>query len=138
MQVSIPLALHLKCQVTYDFFSNTRWKPGEMYVQTRSIRDFAFINSQSERFGATVQFGKILRVLYEHPDWSQIYNFCSKRYSKREVLSNRSARVLKPTKDGLDGLGFSFNTNKAVTVDFNTDPSSVGLPQDFITQIAEA
>jgi hypothetical protein len=93
-----------------------------MYVQTRSIRDFAFIDSQSERFSATAQFGKILRALYEHPDWSQIYNFCSKRYSKREVLSNRSARVLKPTKDG---LGVSFTTNKTVTVNFNTDPSSM-------------
>ncbi|RPA89065.1 hypothetical protein L873DRAFT_1723552, partial [Choiromyces venosus 120613-1] len=135
MQVSIPLALHLKCQVTYNFMSNTSWKPGEMYVQTRSIRDFAFIDSHSERFSATLQFGKILRALYEHPDWSQIYNFCSKRYSKCEALSMRSARVLKPTKDG---LGFSFNTNKTVTANFNTDPSSIGLPQDFITQIAEA
>jgi len=106
-----------------------------MYVQTRSIGDFAFIDAQSKRFSATLQFGKILRALYEHPDWSQIYNFCSKRYSKREVLSNRSARVLNPTKDA---LGYRLNTTKAVTVNFNTDPSSIGLPQDFITQIAEA
>lgn len=103
-----------------------------MHVQTRSIGDFAFIDAQSQRFSATLQFGKILRALYEHPDWSQIYNFCSKRYSKREVFSNRSARVLKPTEGA---LRYRLNTTKAVTVNFNTDPSSIGLPQDFITQI---
>jgi hypothetical protein len=106
-----------------------------MYVQTRSIQDFSFIDSQSERFSATIQFGKILRVLYEHPDWSQIYKFCSKRYTKRDMLSNRSSRVLKPTKDG---FGFAYDTNKTATVSFNTNISSIGLPEDFITQIAEA
>ncbi|KFY63488.1 hypothetical protein V496_03936 [Pseudogymnoascus sp. VKM F-4515 (FW-2607)] len=134
MQVSIPLGLHLKCQVLYDIFSNTRWNPGEKYIETRSLNDFNFIDSQSKRFGATIQFGQILRLLYEHPDWSQIHSFCSKRYSKREMLSNRSARVLKPSKDAAS-YGFKL---KDSTVNFNTDISSAGLPQDFIEQLSQA
>ncbi|OBT96567.1 hypothetical protein VE01_05323 [Pseudogymnoascus verrucosus] len=113
MQVSIPLVLPLKCQVLYDIVSNTRWNPGEKYTKNRTPTDFNFIDSQSERFGATLQFGRILRLLYEHPDWSQIHAFCSKRYSKREMFSNRSARVLKPSKE-------------------------IGLPEDFIEQLKQA
>ncbi|OBT72292.1 hypothetical protein VF21_07952 [Pseudogymnoascus sp. 05NY08] len=134
MQVSIPLALHLKCQVLYDIFSNTSWSPGEKYIQNRTLTDFNFIDSQSERFDATLQFGQILLLLYEHPDWSQIHTFCSKRYSKREMLSNRSARVLKPSKESIS-YGYNF---KDATVNFNTDISTVGLPQDFIEQLKEA
>ncbi|OBT67347.1 hypothetical protein VE03_03017 [Pseudogymnoascus sp. 23342-1-I1] len=138
MQVSIPLALHLKSQVLYGIFSNTSWNPGEYlikkYIQTRTLTDFNFIDSQSERFGATLQFGQILRLLYEHPDWSQIHAFCSKRYSKREMLSNRSARVLKPSKET---LSYGYNLKDA-TVNFNTDISSAGLRQDFIEQLTQA
>ncbi|OBT87796.1 hypothetical protein VE02_03110 [Pseudogymnoascus sp. 03VT05] len=134
MQVSILLALHLKCQVLYDIFSNTSWSPGENTSKNRTLTDFNFIDSQSERFDATLQFGQILRLLYEHPDWSQIHAFCRKRYSKREMLSNRSARVLKPSKESIS-FGYNF---KDATVNFNTDISSIGLPEDFIEQLKQA
>ncbi|KFZ24963.1 hypothetical protein V502_00547 [Pseudogymnoascus sp. VKM F-4520 (FW-2644)] len=50
------------------------------------------------------------------------------------MLSNRSARVLRPSKDR---LSYGYN-NKDVTVNFNTDISSIGLPQDFIEQLTQA
>lgn len=104
------------------------------YIEHRTLTSFNFIDSKSERFGATIRFGQILRSLYEHPDWSQIHAFCSKRYSKREMLSNRSARVLKPSKDAA-----SYGSKlKDATVNFNTDISSAGLAQDFIEQLTEA
>jgi hypothetical protein len=50
------------------------------------------------------------------------------------MLSNRSARVLKPSKESMT-YGYKF---KDATVDFNTDISSIGLPQDFIEQLKQA
>lgn len=48
--------------------------------------------------------------------------------------SNRSARVLKPSKESMT-LGYNL---KDATVNFNTDISTVGLPQDFIEQLKQA
>ena len=29
IQLSLPMALHMRAQVTYNMFSNQRWRPGE-------------------------------------------------------------------------------------------------------------
>jgi hypothetical protein len=50
------------------------------------------------------------------------------------MFSNRSARVLKPSKESIS-YGYNF---KDATANFNTDISTVGLPEDFIEQFKQA
>ncbi|KZL69724.1 hypothetical protein CT0861_09249 [Colletotrichum tofieldiae] len=128
---STPLALHLRSPVTHNFFTDEHWKPGEMYQEGRTINDFAFIDSQSGRFKSTLLFASILRAFYEHPDWSQLHAFFTKRYGRSQMLVDREARKLAPPDDTLRQL------SKKIT-HFKTDPSSVGLPKDLSRQLAAA
>ncbi|KAK4141492.1 prion-inhibition and propagation-domain-containing protein [Dichotomopilus funicola] len=98
----------------------------------RSISQLAFIEQESERFKATLLFASILRSIYNHPDWSELHAFFTKRYSKSQTLSNRDACKLTAPADAIHNAG------KTVVVDFNTDPSSVGLPRDLPAQLAAA
>ncbi|KAH6614354.1 hypothetical protein B0J18DRAFT_299259 [Chaetomium sp. MPI-SDFR-AT-0129] len=132
MEVALPLALHLRSPVTYNFLTGESWKPGEKYQEGRSISQLAFIEQESERFKATLLFASILRSIYNHPDWSELHAFFTKRYSKSQTLSNRDARKLTAPADAIHNAG------KTVVVDFNTDPSSVGLPRDLPAQLAAA
>jgi len=104
-----------------------------MYQEGRSIQEFAFLNKHSGRYDATIMFGAILRILYNHPDWSQIHTFCTKRYSKANVFEASSARKLVPQDNS-----FVLDRNGSVTADFNTDPSTIGLPKDFVKQLGAA
>jgi len=36
IQVSMPLALHLRAPVTFNIFTNQRWRPGEVCHLTRA------------------------------------------------------------------------------------------------------
>ncbi|KFZ06653.1 hypothetical protein V501_07216 [Pseudogymnoascus sp. VKM F-4519 (FW-2642)] len=50
------------------------------------------------------------------------------------MLSNRTTRVLNPSKES---ISYDYNFKDA-TVDFNTDKSTVGLPENFIEQLKQA
>ncbi|OBT62210.1 hypothetical protein VE03_08058 [Pseudogymnoascus sp. 23342-1-I1] len=131
MQVSLPLALHLRSPVTYNFLSNERWKPGEKFQDGRSLNDFLFIDQQSERAQATLLFADILRTLYNHPDWSQLYAFFNARYSENEELGDPKFRTLDPPQN-------LRTFKKPTAVPFMTDPSSVSLPKDLPDLLAKA
>ncbi|KFY15530.1 hypothetical protein V492_01928 [Pseudogymnoascus sp. VKM F-4246] len=134
MQVSYPLALHLRSPVTYNFLTNETWKPGEKFQEGRSVSDFIFIDEQSQRADATVLFADILRAVYNHPDWSQLYAFFSARYSTGLFSWNTGdpkARTLDPPE--------TMRTFKTpTTVSFMTDPSSVSMPKDLPDLLAKA
>jgi hypothetical protein len=129
MQVSIPLALHLRCEVTSDIISGKWWKPGEKYQEKRSVNDFAFVDQRTGRFGATINFASILRQFYYHPDWSQMHAFFTKRYSEPDS-SNSDNRKLSP-----GSTSSKWSSANPLTVNFNTDPSMIGLPKDFVEQL---
>lgn len=122
MQVANPLGINLRIET----------KAGEEYLEKRDVRDFHFINERGGRGHATVDFARILRKLYNHPDWSQIYSFCTKRYSK----TGSSNTQLLPTLTSRREEGSS--TQEQITVGFNTDPTAIGLPRDLIDNIAGA
>lgn len=103
-----------------------------MYEENRTVQSFAFIDRTGSRTKATLQFASLFRCIYNHPDWSQLFTFFTKRYTKRDVLSDRDARRLHAPEDAL------YKRNKKATVNFKTDPSSVGLPRDLVDQLAEA
>ncbi|KAH6982567.1 hypothetical protein EDB80DRAFT_592254, partial [Ilyonectria destructans] len=134
MQVSLPLALHLRSPVTYDFFTGQHWKPGEKYQRGRNLEDFAFIDSRPERRKSTLLFASILRSIFNHPDWSQLHAFFSKRYGKRQMFKDREARKLTPPET-MDA--WEKGSTKAI-MHFKTDPSSVGLPRDLTVKLADA
>ncbi|KAL3487872.1 hypothetical protein BJX62DRAFT_186207 [Aspergillus germanicus] len=71
MQVSMPLALHLKCRaldIFWDEYLGNR--NSDIYIDGTDIESFAFVDQNSERLLATIQFGRILQIIYEHLDWS--------------------------------------------------------------------
>ncbi|KAM5370207.1 hypothetical protein ACJZ2D_008610 [Fusarium nematophilum] len=135
MQVSIPLALHLRSPVRFNLLTSEHWNHGEKYQEGRSLQEFAFMDSHSGRYESTLLFASILRSIFNHPDWSQLHAFFTKRYSKSEMLShpNREACKLTPT-----GGTARFTSNNWAIVHFKTDPSSVGLPQDLTVKLAKA
>ncbi|KAJ4234710.1 hypothetical protein NW759_001702 [Fusarium solani] len=135
MQVSIPLALHLRSPVRFNLLTNEHWNHGEKYQEGRSLQEFAFMDSHSGRYESTLLFASILRSIFNHPDWSQLHAFFTKRYSKSEMSShpNREACKLTPT-----GGTARFTSNNWAIVHFKTDPSSVGLPQDLTVKLANA
>ena len=106
----------------------------QMYQETRTVNDFAFLNSQSGRSESTVLFAAIFRTLYEHPDWLQLHAFFSKRYSRSQMLVDRDARKLTGDPDN----NSDHRAGKKVTASFKTDPSSVGLPKDLNLKLATA
>ena len=122
MQMSSPLALHLHRP------SGQHLEGREIYTDGTTVADYHFIDQLGERGRSTVRFASILRALYDHPDWSQIHAFCTKRYSRFEDLSTRGARVLE--------IGYPHN--RTVKVRFNTDPSLIGLPKSLIQDIGIA
>lgn len=103
-----------------------------MYQGKRTVSDFDFIDSQPGRLKSSLIFASIFRAFYEHPDWSQLYAFFTKRYSRRQMLVDRDARrFVTPDSDSYDDRG-------KTTFHFQTDPGSVGLPRDFVPQLAAA
>ncbi|KAJ5369218.1 uncharacterized protein N7496_008978 [Penicillium cataractarum] len=129
MQVSLPLALHLSSPQTYNIITDERWKPGEK-LQRFGLHDFAFIDQNSGRSTATLLFAAILRDIFNHPDWSQLHAFFSKRFPQGEKPTDATQRTLTPPKDQ--------SWKQPEVVDFPTDPSSVGLPKDLVTLLATA
>ncbi|KAJ5151342.1 uncharacterized protein N7482_010594 [Penicillium canariense] len=120
-------------------------KPFSTYVATRtlglltcaqkfqrfSLNDFAFIEQQSGRTQATLLFAAILRDIFNHPDWSQLHAFFSKRFSPGKQPANASMRTLSPPEE-------QSTYKKPTVVEFHTDPSSVGLPKDLAILLARA
>ncbi|KAL4994248.1 hypothetical protein BDV10DRAFT_189184 [Aspergillus recurvatus] len=133
MQISLPLGLHLRSPVTYNFFTNEHWKPGEIFDNGRSVSDFAFLDHNSGRGKATVLFAAILRDIYNHPDWSQLHEFFSTRYPEDEEKNDidPTIRTLSPFKD-------SYAHHKPSLVNFRTDLESVNLPKDLPSLLAKA
>ncbi|KAL3483870.1 hypothetical protein BJX62DRAFT_244470 [Aspergillus germanicus] len=84
MQISLPLALHLRSPVTYNIFTKEHWKPGEKFDQGRTLNDFSFLDHHSDRGKATILFAEILRAIFSHPDWSQLHDFFSTRYPESD------------------------------------------------------
>ncbi|TAQ90700.1 hypothetical protein B7494_g956 [Chlorociboria aeruginascens] len=117
---------------TYNVFTDERWKPGEMFQEGRTIQDFALIDQQPGRFEATLMFAELLRILFNHPDWSQIHSFCTKRYSRSNHFESRSSRKLHPPK------ATTPPSAKSITADFNTDISLIGFPPSFIQKLGAA
>lgn len=99
-------------------------------LQRFSINDFAFIDQNSGRAQATLLFAAILRDIFNHPDWSQLHAFFSKRFSQGGKSTDASQRTLIPPKEQ--------SWKQPEVVDFLTDPSSVGLPNDLVTLLATA
>ncbi|KAJ5689113.1 hypothetical protein N7462_003505 [Penicillium macrosclerotiorum] len=130
MQVSLPLALHLRSPQTYNFLTDEHWKPGEKFHR-RSLNDLAFIDAHSGRIQATVLFADILRAIFDHPDWSQLYDFFSARYSKEQGQVDSAIRTLHPPKE-------QSTWKKPTVIAIKTDCSSVGLPKDFPALLATA
>ncbi|GIK01948.1 hypothetical protein Aspvir_005989 [Aspergillus viridinutans] len=130
MQVSLPLALHLCTPQTYNIMTDERWKPGEK-LHRFSLNDFAFIEQQSGRTQATLLFAAILRDIFNHSDWSQLYSFFTKRFPQGQEPNDASMRTLEPPKE-------QSAWKKPTMVDFMTDPSSVGLPKDLVILLATA
>ncbi|KAK4248290.1 hypothetical protein C7999DRAFT_40568 [Corynascus novoguineensis] len=93
--------------------------------------EFVFINNCTDRADATVLFASILRSIYDHPNWSQLYDFFTKRYASDQTLLDLEARKLSAP------AGSSQGPEKHKTVHFKTDPSSVGLPRDLPAHLAE-
>jgi hypothetical protein len=93
-----------------------------------SIQDF---NSTDQYSDAILQYASIFRLFFNHRDWPQLHAFFSKRYSKSSFLTNRSARKLTAPRDGF------YEPGKSVTVHFNTDPSTVGLPKEFTNKLGD-
>ncbi|KAL2850535.1 hypothetical protein BJX68DRAFT_266738 [Aspergillus pseudodeflectus] len=140
MQVSLPLALHLRSPVTYNFFTNEHWKPGEKFEEGRTLNDFFFLDRHSGRGKATVLFAAILRAIFNHPDWSQLHEFFSTRYPEGEESDSdtdasthpqAAARTLHPFDD-------SYRDHKPSIVHFRTDLESVNLPKDLPSLLATA
>jgi hypothetical protein len=133
--------------------TDERWKPGEVCRSSKkkqwdskyklvlltcdqkfqrfSLNDFGFMEQQSGRAQATLLFAAILRDIFNHPDWSQLYHFFSKRYPAGQESEDASMRTLNPPKE-------LSTWKKPTVVNFMTDPSSVGLPKDFATLLATA
>ncbi|CEJ61268.1 hypothetical protein PMG11_09805 [Penicillium brasilianum] len=129
MQVSLQLALHLSTPQTYNIITDERWKPGEK-LHRFALHDFAFIDQNSGRAQATLLFAAILRDIFNHPDWSQLHAFFSKRFPRGEEPTDASQRTLIPPKEQ--------SWKQPTVVDFLTDPSSVGLANDLVTLLASA
>jgi hypothetical protein len=100
-------------------------------LQRFSLNDFAFIEQQSGRAQATLLFAAILRDIFNHPDWSQLYAFFSKRFPQGQKPDDASVRTLDPPKE-------QSAWKQPTVVEFMTDPSSVGLPKDLVTLLANA
>jgi hypothetical protein len=86
------------------------------------------LNANTERVKATLLFASILRSIYIHRNWSDLFAFFSKRYPKPPTLWDRKARKLTAPKDAA----------KNAFVHFKTDPSSVDLPHDLISLLETA
>ncbi|SPN96525.1 uncharacterized protein DNG_00051 [Cephalotrichum gorgonifer] len=130
---SMPLALHLRSLVKGNAFTNEHYKPGEMYQEGRTLESFAFLDQRSGRADSTLLFASIFRIFYEHPDWSQLHTFFTKRYTRRQMLVDRAARTLVAPEDDLHPP-----RSKKVVTNFLTDPSSVGLPKDLAQKLGAA
>ena len=77
-------------------------------------------------------FAAVLRCIYDHDNWSLLYTFFAQRYSTREMLVDREMRKLTSPATAYHNRG------NRVTVKFRTDLGSVGLPPDFLLQLARA
>ncbi|KAK4232955.1 hypothetical protein C8A03DRAFT_19870 [Achaetomium macrosporum] len=136
---SLPLALHLCCELGYGFLTNEQLKPGDRYGPPTTISDLAFIDRYTGRRESTLIFASVLRAFYEHADWSQLHAFFTKRYGPTQILVNRGARKLTaPTDFRYAGREVNSYAGKKITANFKTDPSSVGLPEDLVQQLAVA
>ncbi|KAL2833512.1 hypothetical protein BJY01DRAFT_253476 [Aspergillus pseudoustus] len=142
MQVSLPLALHLRSPVTFDIFSNQHWKPGEKFDNGRTLNDFGFLDQRSGRGKATLLFAAILRAIFNHPDWAQLHAFFSTRYNEKskDKMVKQSEKNIDPASRTLhpfdkDNL---YSHHKPTIVDFRTDPESVNLPPDLASLLATA
>ncbi|KAL6232369.1 hypothetical protein BDW75DRAFT_243009 [Aspergillus navahoensis] len=120
MQVSLPLALHLRSPVTYNIFSNQHWKTGDQpnthrtyrsyssswlvvayrprqkFDNGHSLADFAFLDQRSGRSKATFVFAAILRAIFNHPDWAQLHAFFSTRYTENQKEIDSAIHTLHP------------------------------------------
>ncbi|KAJ5819552.1 hypothetical protein N7474_005143 [Penicillium riverlandense] len=131
MNVSLPLALHLRSPVTFDWDTKQRLKPGTRFKEGFSLDEFFFINNHSARDKSTVLFADILRPIFDHQNWSQLYVFFTKRYSEEEGSLDAEIRTVN-----LPDKGSTWNEPAVISI--KTDPSSVGLPKDFIGLLGTA
>ncbi|GIK05230.1 hypothetical protein Aspvir_009334 [Aspergillus viridinutans] len=131
MNVSLPLALHLRSPITFDWDTKQRLKPGTRFKEGFSLNEFFFINERSARDESTVLFANILRPIFDHQDWSQLYVFFTKRYSEEEGSLDAEIRTVNSPDKGS-------TLKEPAIICIKTDPSSVGLPKDFISLLRTA
>ncbi|KAJ6782090.1 hypothetical protein PWT90_06215 [Aphanocladium album] len=131
LQASIPLALRLKSEGKELDVARLIQNPGSSSLGY-SVNEFNFLRANAHQAESTTLFADILRAIHLHPDWPQIHSFFSKRYSKREMFSDRELRKLVPPKE------FASPKDKKVTAHFRTDPSLAGVAVDIKDQLAVA
>ena len=95
------------------------------------MNELGFTIDAIDHLKAMQLWAELLLPVYQHEDWTQLVAFFDKRYSKREMLSDRAGRRLQAPADGF------YNAGKSMTVNFLTDPSAVGMPADFTVKLAE-
>lgn len=118
MQVSLPLALHLRGPIPGA-------GPEPRDHKGFEANDIFTIESTHQRAQASVVFQAILRDIFKHADWSELHAFFTKRYDLGEVPSNDTIRKLVPPQN------HPLYGKKQFTVNFRADLSSVGLPADL-------
>ncbi|KAL2865215.1 uncharacterized protein BJX67DRAFT_382958 [Aspergillus lucknowensis] len=145
MQVSLPLALHLRSPVTYDLVSNRRWKPGEKFDNGRTLNQFGFLEEHSDRGKATLLFAAILRAIFNHPDWAQLHAFFTARFNNKSKDKDKTGQQSKKSVSPASRTLYPFDKESLFSsrqtpkiVDFRTDLESVNLPADFASLLATA
>ncbi|CEJ82156.1 hypothetical protein VHEMI02240 [[Torrubiella] hemipterigena] len=131
LQASIPLALRLENEAGQPNITRLIENPGASPCG-RTVNEFNFLREHAHLEESTVLFTSIIRAIHLHPDWTQLRAFFSKRYTKREMFSDRDLRKLTPPKD------FTSSKDKSVTANFKTDPSLAGVAKDIKEQLAVA
>jgi len=103
-----------------------------MYKEGQTLSELGFTIDAIDHLKAMQLWVELLQPVYRHEDWTQLVAFFNKRYSKREMLSDRAGRKLQAPADAF------YSAGKSATVGFLTDPSTVGMPENFTAKLAEA
>jgi hypothetical protein len=140
MQISFPLALQLRTPVRHGPLTDAR-RRGESgsrdaknYQDGFEAQDIFAIEDRYQRDTTSRVFASILRDIFNHPDWSELHAFFTKRYGdpSGRPVADEEKRVLKaPTGHALHG-------QKSATVHFRTDPDSVGLSSELAEHLGFA